>query len=96
MNNLDQGQRLWQVLNDHYEELESKVYFFQQITENPIEYVKMLAQGLHGDLLMFKKEGLDIWPKSIQSASMAARILEIITGDDTPPKYQGSKWRSWD
>lgn len=93
---LDKGKRLWEVLNNHYDGIESKIYFFYQITENPLDYVKMLVQGLHTDLLLPKKDGQDIWPESIRSASMAARILEVITGEDVPRRYQGTKWSNWD
>jgi hypothetical protein len=89
------GQRLWEAITNHFDGVESQVILFQQIAENPLEYTKTLVQGLHGDLLLMAKNGEHIWPESILSASMAARILEVLTGEETPPKYQGQKWRHW-
>lgn len=90
------GRRLWEVITNHYQGVESQVILFQQIAENPIEYVKELIQGLHGDLLLLAKNGAKIWPESIRTASMAARIMEVVTGQETPRKYQGQKWSRWD
>lgn len=93
---LPKGQHLWQAVTNHYQGIESQIIIFQQIAENPIEWVKNRIQELHGDLLLLAKNGEHIWPESIQSASLAARILEVMTGEDTPPKYRGEKWRNWD
>lgn len=96
MLDVQKGRRLWEVVCNHYDGAESQVILFQQIAENPLEYAKRLIQGLHGNLLLLAKNGADIWPASIRTASMAARIMEVITNEETPPKYQGQKWRHWD
>lgn len=93
---LQKGQHLWQAVTNHYQGIESQVIIFQKIAENPMEYAKNLIQGIHGDLLLMAKNGANIWTESIRSASMAARIMEVLTGEETPPKYEGQKWRRWD
>lgn len=93
---LSKGRRLWGAITNHYDDVESQIILFQQIAENPLEYAKNLIQGIHGDLLLMAKDGMDIWPESILTASMAARIMEVLTGEETPPKYTGQKWRHRD
>lgn len=93
---MQKDQLLWKAVTNHFEGLEMQIYMFERIAENPLEYAKRQIQGIHGDLLLLAKNKDDIWPESIRFASLAARIMEIMTGEETPPKYAGKKWRSWD
>lgn len=94
--NLEMRRRLWEAVTNHYDCVDSRILLFQQISDNPIEWAKNRIQELHGDLLLMANNGAQVRPESIQSASMAARVLEVVTGEDVPRRYQGTKWRSWD
>jgi len=87
-------QLLWQAVANHYDGLESNIYLYEKFAENPLQEAKKIMQIVHGDLLYLIKSGVDIWPETIRDASMAARILETVHGEEVPPLYRGHKWRS--
>lgn len=92
----DKGQRIFQAVTNHFEGSISLTFFHNQIINDPLEYVKDIVQATHADLLFLKKQNKPIWEETIRDISLAARILEIMTEEETPVRYQGEKWREHD